>query len=230
MANQFRLDNSRDAPPRCARRGPDVFVEGNRKENVRRLGAAIGDERFIGRALKVGILKVHVRAAVSRRRHIDQASSLPNERRNPVEQNKVAQVIRPVLHFEAIGGVAERCGHHSGISDDHVEPFSLCQQPVGAGTHAFQVGKVEFNQFDASAIGSGFLSHLLSCSPRAAPKTSAPCAARDRAVSTPIPAETPVITRIPFSLQITPDNSHLWLKAPQMKLPQVCSSFSISFY
>jgi len=53
---------------------------------------------------------------------------------------------------------------HSGIGDDHIQRFPFRQQPVGAGKHAFQVGKIEFNQFEASAIGRGVLSHLLGCS------------------------------------------------------------------
>jgi hypothetical protein len=37
-------------------------------------------------------------------------------------------VIRPELRFEAVGGVAERCGHHSGISDDHVQGFPFASK------------------------------------------------------------------------------------------------------
>ena len=81
------------------------------------------------------------------RGHVNQAPSPPNKRRNPVDQDKVAQVIRAELRFESIGCVAERCGHHAGIGDDYVERFRLRQEPIGAGTHAFQVGKIEFNQF-----------------------------------------------------------------------------------
>jgi hypothetical protein len=36
-------------------------------------------------------------------RQVDQAPSRPNEGRNPVDQDKVAQVIRPELPCEAIG-------------------------------------------------------------------------------------------------------------------------------
>jgi hypothetical protein len=140
------------------------WSESYSKKNVRRLGAAIGNERLIGRALKVGILKVYVRAPVARGRHIDQASSRPNERRSPIDQDKVAQVIAPELCFEAVGCVAERCGHHSSIGDDHIERLPVRQQPVGAGAHAFQVGKIEFNEFEPSVIGCGVLSHSLGCS------------------------------------------------------------------
>ena len=42
--------------------------------------------------------------------------------------------------------------------------FPFRQQPVGTDTHAFQVGKIEFNQVKASAIDRSVLSHLLGCS------------------------------------------------------------------
>jgi hypothetical protein len=60
--------------------------------------------------------------------------------------------------------VAETCGHNAGIGGDHIQRFPFRQQPVGTDTHAFQVGKIEFNQFEASPISRGVLSHLLGCS------------------------------------------------------------------
>jgi hypothetical protein len=124
-----------------------TFVECDREEDVRRFGSAIGNERLIGRVLETWVLKINVRVAMPRRRQVDEPPAIADKRRNPVDQDKVAQVIRAELRFESIGCVAERCGHHAGIGDDHVERFRFRQQPVGAGTHAFQVGKIEFNQF-----------------------------------------------------------------------------------
>src|ERR1700685_2047190 len=96
--------------------------------------------------LKVGILKVHVRAAVTRRRHVDQASFRPNERRrNPVDQDKVAQVICAELCFEAVCRVPEGCWHHAGIGNDYIERFPFRQQLIRAGTHALEVGQIELN-------------------------------------------------------------------------------------
>jgi hypothetical protein len=115
----------------------------------------------------------------------------------------------------------------------------LRQQLVGAGAHAFQVGKIEFNEYEASVIGCGVLSHLLGCSfglvqiPRRAYNLSA-VRGRERAVSTPIPAETPV-TRIPLPFRCPSDlrqtKRHLWSKLLQTKSRQareVFSSFSTS--
>jgi len=52
------------------------------------------------------------------------------------------------------------CGRHSGICEDHVESFALHQQPIGAGTYALEVGKIELNQIETSTIGRRVLSHL----------------------------------------------------------------------
>jgi hypothetical protein len=73
----------------------------------------------------------------------------------------VSQVIGAELRFEAIGCVAERCGHHSRIGDDHVEGLTFGPQVIGASAYAFQIGKIEFNQFEASAMGRGVFAHLL---------------------------------------------------------------------
>src|SRR6266536_1433697 len=123
MADQFRLYDSRVHSRSTYAVLSMPLVESYSKKDVRCLRAAIGDESVIGRALKVGILKVHIRAAVTRRRYVDHPSSRPNERRNPIDQNQMPTVIRSELRFEALGGVAERCGHHSGIGDDQVEVF-----------------------------------------------------------------------------------------------------------
>ena len=61
------------------------------------------------------------------RREVDEPPSIANKRRNPVDEDKVAEMIRPELGFEAVGCVAERCSHHSGISDDHIERFAFRQ-------------------------------------------------------------------------------------------------------
>ena len=94
-------------PPGCTAaartpRSPVTFVECDREENIRRFGSAIGDERLIGRALKVGIVEVDVRVAMTGRRQVDQPPAIADKRRNPVDQDKVAEVIRPELRFKAV--------------------------------------------------------------------------------------------------------------------------------
>src|SRR5262249_3540271 len=96
-------------------------VKGNREENVRRLRSAISNEGIIRRTLKVGIVKVNIRKAVTGRREINHPSTCADQRRNPVHQNKVAKVISAKLGLEAIRRVTKRCRHHTGIGNDHVE-------------------------------------------------------------------------------------------------------------
>src|SRR5580700_608070 len=176
VASQFGVDYSRVHCGSTYAAIPMAFVEGNREENVRRLGSSIGNERLVRRPLKVGILEVDIRIAVTQRRKIDQPPATANQRGNTVNQDKVAKMIGTELCFEAVDGVAERRGHHSGIGNDHIERLCLRQQSVGTGTHAFQVGKIEFNQFEASATGSRVLSHLLGRGPGLA---QIPCCAYD---------------------------------------------------
>src|SRR5437588_802518 len=152
--------NSRGAHPAI----PVTFIECNREEDVCRFRSAVGDKRFIGRALEVGIVHVYVRIAMTGRRQVDEPPSIANKRRNPVDQDKVAEVIRPELRFEAVGCVAERVSHQSRIGDHNIERLTFCQQCVGAGAHALQVGKIEFYYFEASTVARSICSHLRGCS------------------------------------------------------------------
>ena len=75
MASQFGLDAS-GMHGRSAHTTLTVPpVEGNSEENIRRLRPAVGNERLIGRPLKVGILEIDVGVAVTGRRQVDQPSS-----------------------------------------------------------------------------------------------------------------------------------------------------------
>src|ERR1700748_2322384 len=98
---------------------------------------------------------------MSGRRQVDEPPALADQRRYPIDKDKMPQVIRAKLRFEAIVSVTEWCGHYSGVGDDDVERVRFRQQSTRAGTHAFQIGEVEFNQFEASAIRRGGLAHLL---------------------------------------------------------------------
>src|SRR5580698_4471384 len=64
---------------------PMAFVEGNREENIRRLGSSVGNEGLIRSPLKVGILEVDIRIAVTQRRKIDQTPARANKPRDPVD-------------------------------------------------------------------------------------------------------------------------------------------------
>src|SRR6266849_746487 len=127
VATQFGLYaswmHSRGAHPTL----PVFLIERNGEEDVCRLRSAIRHKWLIGRPLKVGILNVNVRKTVTGRRQIDQSPSCAKKTRNPVDQDKVAEVIGAELCFKAVRRMPQRCRHHSRIGDDHVERIALCQ-------------------------------------------------------------------------------------------------------
>ena len=83
-----------------------------------------------------------------------------DKRRNPVDQDKVAQVIGAELRLEAVGRMPKRRGHHARVGDDDIEGFALRQQSIGAGAHALETGEIERNQLEASAVRRSVCSHL----------------------------------------------------------------------
>jgi hypothetical protein len=97
---------------------------------------------------------------VTRRSQVDDPPSSANQRRDPVDQDKVAQMIRAELCVEAIRGMPKRCGHHPRICDDDVETFTRRQECVGAGAHACKTRKIQWNKFKASILGRSFLLNL----------------------------------------------------------------------
>src|SRR5258708_4514628 len=127
VATQFGLYASRmhSRAPHATLALP--LVERHAEHAVCRLRSALRDGWLIGRPLKVGILKVNVRETVTGRRQIDQSPSCAKKARNPVHQDKVAEVIGAELCFKAVRCMSERCRHHSCIGDDHVERIALCQ-------------------------------------------------------------------------------------------------------
>src|SRR5580704_9167492 len=136
VATELGMDSSRMHGGRAHTTLVVSPVKGNSEEDIRRLRSAVGNEGLIGRPFKVWVLEIDIGEAVSGRRQIYQPPSCTNERRNPVDEYKVTQVIGAELRFKAVGGMAKRCGHHTCIRDDHIEGFIVCEQPVGAGAHA----------------------------------------------------------------------------------------------
>src|SRR5260370_11619676 len=163
MAVQLRLDASW-----MYRRGAYAIpsmtpVESNGEEDIRSLGPGVGNEGFIGGPHKVGIFKVDVGEAVPGRREVDQTPSLPNKWRDTVDDHEVPQVIGAELHFKAVRRMTKRRGHHSCVSDDHVEGFTLCEQCIGAASNALKIGEIELNQLEAANIERTLLQHLCTC-------------------------------------------------------------------
>jgi hypothetical protein len=85
-----------------------ALVKRRREEDIRRLRPVVSNEGIVRRALKVEILEVDIGEAVTRGRQVDQPSSCADQRRDAVDEDKVAQVIGAELRFIAIGRTAER--------------------------------------------------------------------------------------------------------------------------
>src|ERR1700733_8225106 len=138
-------------------------VESNGEEDIRSLGPPVGDPWVVRCPLKVGIFKVDVGEAVPGRREIDQTPSLADKWRDTVDEHEVPQMIGAELHFKAVRRMEKRRGHHSCISDAHIEGFALFEQSFGASSHALQTGKIKRNELETSTIGFRVLSHLRGC-------------------------------------------------------------------
>ena len=76
------------------------LVESNGKKEISRLRSTISDERVIGCPLKVGILQINIGVTVTRRSQVNQPASRADKTRNPVNENKVAQMIGPELRLK----------------------------------------------------------------------------------------------------------------------------------
>src|SRR5437867_12313363 len=102
-----------------------TFVECHREEDVRRFRSAISYERFIRRALKVGIVEVHVRIAMTGGRQVDEPPSVADKQRNPVDQDKMSQVIGAELSLKPVRRLTKRRRHYAGVSDHYINgsPF-----------------------------------------------------------------------------------------------------------
>src|SRR5262245_36325957 len=103
------------------------LVELNREQDVGRLRSAIRDERFVGRPLEVRIFQIDIGEAVTCRRQVDHAPAFAKQRREPIDQYEVTEVIGAELRFESISRMPKRCCHYSRICDDHVEGLTFCQ-------------------------------------------------------------------------------------------------------
>jgi hypothetical protein len=65
-------------------------------------------------------------------------------------------VVGTELRFKTIRGVAKWRGHDSGIGDHHIEQFAFGQQSIGAGSRAFEIGKIKLNELEAATVGCIF--------------------------------------------------------------------------
>src|SRR5579863_229161 len=94
------------------------------------------------------------------RREVDQATARANQRRNAIDQYKMAEVVGAELRLKAVQGVPKWSRHDSRIGYDHVESVPARQKFVGASANALQTGQIERDQRKAATIRRGGLSHL----------------------------------------------------------------------
>ena len=123
----------------------------------------------------------------------------------------MAEVVRAELRLESIFGMTERCRHDTGIGNNHVERITLLEEPIRARSYTLQSGQIERHHFETATINCCVLPHFLRGSIRffqiaCCADYLAPCAASERAVSTPRPEEIPV-TRTRLPLRFNPDRT-----------------------
>jgi hypothetical protein len=160
VAAQLGMDASRMYSRGTYTALPVSPVKFDGEEDVCRLRTPVSHEWLIGCSLEVRVFKINVRETMTGRGQVDQASAFAEERRDPVDEDKVTQVIGAELGLKTIGRMSERRCHDARISDDHVEWFALGQQRVGACADASEIGEVERDEFEAAAMGGGIVSHL----------------------------------------------------------------------
>ena len=106
MAGQFRLYHSRMHSRSVHALIPVPSVEGDCKEDIRRLRSAIRYPGVIRRPLKVGIVDIGI--AVTQREKVDQPPAFADQRCYPIDQDKVAKVISAELLLTQL--ICEVCG------------------------------------------------------------------------------------------------------------------------
>src|ERR1700730_15579039 len=160
MTAEVGVDASRMDGGRAHAAPAMPLVEGNREENVGCLGSAVSDERIVSRTLEIGVSQVHIGEAMPGRREVDQASAGADQRRNAIDQYKMAEVVGAKLCLKAVHGVPEWSRHYSCIGYDDVESLAARQEFVGAGANALQTGQIERDQLEAATVRRGVLLHL----------------------------------------------------------------------
>src|SRR5580704_9028904 len=96
-------------------------VKGDSEKNVRGLRTAVGDEGFVGTAIKVRVVQIDVGKTMTRGGEVNHATAHTQKRRNPVDQHEVAEMICAELRLKTICRVAKGSCHHASVRDDRVQ-------------------------------------------------------------------------------------------------------------
>lgn len=156
VAGQVPAEAGRDHPGMHRARAhaprPQQPVEFECEQDVRGLGRTVGLPRVV---VLRGVLVVRVVPADPRRdvpggAEVDHARALVEARHQQVGEQEVAEVVRPELELEAVGGARERGGHHAGVVHEHVDPRVSGPQFGGAGADRRERGQVQDRVLDAA--------------------------------------------------------------------------------
>ena len=113
---------------RCDREGTNAIglvaaIECQCEQRVGGFRLAVGVPAIVGLVLKIGIREVDVVKPVGPRaqHHQPRRRPCPQKRREPVDKDKVAEMVGAELHFESVCSSRRIDRHHPGICHDPVQ-------------------------------------------------------------------------------------------------------------
>ena len=130
-----------DAPPFA--HAPSLQLE--REQQARQLRLAVGGHRHIP-TVRLQVVEIDRTAARgnARQRHDARMASLAQQRQQPGRQREMAQMVRPQLQFETVGGLlALGRRHHGRIVDQQVQAAVRTQHGVGEGLDRVEAGQID---------------------------------------------------------------------------------------
>ena len=129
-------------------------VELDREQDVGGLRPAVRRPRVIGRALEIRIVEIDVGNLMAGRRQIHQPRARLHQRRDPIDQHEMAEMVGPELRLEPVRRLAGWRRHDARIADDEIEGLAAGDKRLGASPHARKRSKIELDQLQAAAIRS----------------------------------------------------------------------------
>ena len=153
VANRFRVVQRRET---AAGRGgaadhmDDDVHAADREQHIGGLGVAIAGPRIIGAGGEMHVVEIDRREVMPAARQIDDALSFPrlDQREQLARQREVAEVVGADLHFEPVGSVQERRGHHARIVDQDVDLREPLARARCGGADAFERAEIERDRLE----------------------------------------------------------------------------------
>ena len=131
-------------------------VQLHREQGVGRLRPPVCNPLVVGALLETGIIQAHITEAVPGRGQHDHTRRLPvdHERRQPIHQHEVAEVVGAELHLEAVAGGGLGARHDPGVGDQHVDAVvPVSDELVCEGPDRLERGEVCPVQLDVLRSG-----------------------------------------------------------------------------